>query len=109
MLSSLGGLGCCRLSYPYDALTKEELVSLIGILKKSKYMKNPISQRGKARAQLPHGKGKRKHKYAKASISSEILDIEAFCFPTLPDRCSFRNFGLNLFYEHLSIRCGGRF
>ena len=31
----------------YDALTKEEFVSLIGILKKSKYMKNPISQRGK--------------------------------------------------------------
>ncbi|MEI3122786.1 MAG: helix-turn-helix transcriptional regulator [Oscillospiraceae bacterium] len=26
----------------YDALTKEEFVSLIGILKKSKYMKNPI-------------------------------------------------------------------
>jgi len=46
----------------YDALTKEEFVSLIGILKKSKYMKNPISQRGKARAQMPHGKSKRKHK-----------------------------------------------
>ena len=46
----------------YDALTKGEFVSLIGILKKSKYMKNPISQRGKARAQFPHGKGKRKRK-----------------------------------------------
>ena len=46
----------------YDALTKEEFVSLIGILKKSKYMKNPISQRGKARAQMPHGKGKKKRK-----------------------------------------------
>ncbi len=46
----------------YDALTKEEFVSLIGILKKSKYMKNPISQRGKAKAQIPHGKSKRKHK-----------------------------------------------
>ena len=46
----------------YDALTKEEFVSLIGILKKSKYMKNPISQRGKARPQTPHGKGKRKRK-----------------------------------------------
>ena len=46
----------------YDALTKEEFVSLIGILKKSKYMKNPISQRGKARPQMPHGKGKRKRK-----------------------------------------------
>ena len=46
----------------YDALTKEEFVSLIGILKKSKYMKNPISQRGKARPQLPHGKGKKTRK-----------------------------------------------
>ena len=44
----------------YDTLAKEEFVSLIGILKKSKYMKNPISQRGKARSQMPHGKGKRK-------------------------------------------------
>ena len=46
----------------YDALTKEEFVSLIGILKKSKYMKNPISHRGKARPQVSHGKGKRKKK-----------------------------------------------
>ena len=50
------------IGHDYDALTTEEFVSLIGILKKSKYMKKPISQRGKARAQLPHGKGKRKHK-----------------------------------------------
>ena len=46
----------------YDVLTKEEFVSLIGILKKSKYMKNPISQRGKARPQMPHGNMKRKRK-----------------------------------------------
>ena len=46
----------------YDALTKEEFVSLIGILKKSKYMKNSISQRGKARPQMPHGNMKRKRK-----------------------------------------------
>ena len=46
----------------YDALTKEEFVSLIGILKKSKYMKNPISQRGKTRPQMPHGNMKRKRK-----------------------------------------------
>ena len=44
----------------YDALTKGEFVSLIGILKKSKYMKNPISQRGKTT--MTHGKGKRKRK-----------------------------------------------
>lgn len=45
----------------YDALTKEEFVSLIGILKKSKYMKNPISQRGKAKFQTTYS-GKKKHK-----------------------------------------------
>ena len=46
----------------YDKLTKEQFVSLIEILKLSKYLKSPINQRGKARPQLPHGKGKRKHK-----------------------------------------------
>ena len=46
----------------YDTLTKEEFVSIISGLKKSKYLKNPINQRGKARPQLQHGKGKRKHK-----------------------------------------------
>ena len=44
----------------YDALTKEEFVSLIGILKKSKYMKNPISQRGKAQFQTTYGGKKRR-------------------------------------------------
>lgn len=46
----------------YDALTKEEFVSIISGLKKSKYLKSPINQRGKARPQLPHGKGKKKRK-----------------------------------------------
>ena len=46
----------------YDALTKEELVSIVSGLKKSKYLKSPINQRGKARPQIPHGKGKRKRK-----------------------------------------------
>ncbi len=46
----------------YNTLTKEELVSLIGILKKSKYMKNPISQCGKVRPQMQHRKGKKKRK-----------------------------------------------
>ena len=44
----------------YDALTKEEFVSLIRILKKSKYMKNPISQRGKAQFQTTYGGKKRR-------------------------------------------------
>ena len=46
----------------YDKLTKEQFVTLIEILKLSKYMKSPISQRGKARSQMAHGKGKRKRK-----------------------------------------------
>ena len=41
----------------YDALTKEEFVSIISELKKSKYLKTPISQRGKTT--MNHGKGKR--------------------------------------------------
>ena len=42
----------------YDKLTKEQFVSLIEILKLSKYLKSPISQRGKTT--MTHGKGKRK-------------------------------------------------
>ena len=44
----------------YDTLTKEEFVSIISGLKKSKYLKSPINQRGKARPQIPHKKGKQK-------------------------------------------------
>ena len=46
------------LGIDYDALTKDEFISLVGILKKSKHMKSPISQRGKTT--MTHGKGKRK-------------------------------------------------
>lgn len=46
----------------YDKLTKEQFVSLIEILKLSRYLKSPINQRGKARLQLQHGKGKKKRK-----------------------------------------------
>ena len=42
----------------YDTLTKEEFVSIISGLKKSKYLKSPLSQRGKTT--MTHGKGKRK-------------------------------------------------
>ena len=42
----------------YDKLTKEQFVTLIDILKLSKYLKTPISQRGKTI--MTHGKGKRK-------------------------------------------------
>ena len=46
----------------YDKLTKEQFVSLIEILKLSKYLKSSLNQRGKARPQLPHGKGKKKRR-----------------------------------------------
>lgn len=44
----------------YDAITTEQFVTLIEILKLSKHLKNPMNQRGKAN--ITHGKGKRKHK-----------------------------------------------
>lgn len=54
MRSFLASLGI-----DYDALTKEQFVTLIDILKLSKHMKSPISQREKARSRQPHGKGKK--------------------------------------------------
>ena len=48
------------LGIDYDAITLEQFVNLIEVLKLSKYLKSPINQRGKARPQLPHGKGKKK-------------------------------------------------
>ena len=50
------------LGIDYDLLSKEQFVTLIEILKLSKYLKSPISQRGKARPQLQHGKGKKKRR-----------------------------------------------
>lgn len=46
----------------YDTLTKEEFVSIISGLKKSKYLKSPLNQRGKARPQIPHGKRSKKRR-----------------------------------------------
>ena len=50
------------LGIDYDAITMEQFVNLIEVLKLSKHLKTPISQRGKARPQMVHGKGKRKRK-----------------------------------------------
>ena len=44
------------------AITKDQSVTVIDVLKLSKYMESPTNQRGKARPYQPHGKGKRKHK-----------------------------------------------
>ena len=50
------------LGIDYDKLSKEQFVTLIEILKLSKHMKSPMSQRGKTRPQTPHGKGKKKRR-----------------------------------------------
>lgn len=50
------------LGIDYDKLTREQFVTLIDILKLSKHMKSPISQRGRARPCQPHGKGKKKRR-----------------------------------------------
>ena len=49
-----------NLGIDYDALTMEQFASLIEVLKLSKHMNSPISQRGKG--SMTHGKGKRKRK-----------------------------------------------
>jgi transcriptional regulator with XRE-family HTH domain len=46
------------LGIDYDKLTKEQFVTLIDILRLSKHMKSPISQRGKAKS---HSHGKKRH------------------------------------------------
>lgn len=49
-----------NLGIDYDALTMEQFANLIEVLKLSKHMNSPISQRGKG--SMTHGKGKRKRK-----------------------------------------------
>ena len=49
-----------NLGIDYDALTVEQFTNLIEVLKLSKHMNSPISQRGKG--SMTHGKGKRKRK-----------------------------------------------
>lgn len=44
----------------YDAITMEQFVNIIEVLKLSKHLKPSINQRGKTN--MTHGKGKRKHK-----------------------------------------------
>ena len=48
------------LGIDYDAITMEQFVNLIEVLKLSQHLKTPISQRGKTT--MTHGKGKRKRK-----------------------------------------------
>ena len=48
------------LGIDYDAITMEQFVNLIEVLKLSKHLKTPISQRGKTT--MTHGRGKRKRK-----------------------------------------------
>ena len=53
------------LGIDYDAITMEQFVNLIEVLKLSKHLKTPISQRGKTT--MTHGKGKRKKRSNKGS------------------------------------------
>ena len=46
----------------YDALTTDEFVTLMDIIDKSKLLRSSASKRGKARAPMTHGHGKRKKK-----------------------------------------------
>ena len=48
------------LGIDYDAITKEQFVNLIEVLRLSKHIKSSINQRGKGNT--THGKGKRKRK-----------------------------------------------
>lgn len=51
------------LEIDYDAITKEDFITLIGILEKSKKLKiRKQNQRGKASPYQTHGKGKKKRK-----------------------------------------------
>ena len=47
-----------RIGIDYDAVTMEQFVNLIEVLKLSRHLKAPISQREKTT--MTHGKGKRK-------------------------------------------------
>lgn len=44
----------------YDAITMEQFINIIEVLKLSKHLKSSINQRGKTN--MTHGKGKRKRK-----------------------------------------------
>ncbi len=48
------------LAIDYDAISTEQFITLIDILKKSRHMKSPISQRGKATSHATRKKKKRK-------------------------------------------------
>ena len=46
-----------NLGIDYDAISKEQFVTVIEVLRKSKHMKEPINKRGKNRS---HANGKKK-------------------------------------------------
>ena len=62
----------------YDAITKEQFITLIEILRLSKYMKSPISQRG--RSSMTHGKRKTKTQIGKKirRIQQNLLNTAYF-------------------------------
>ena len=58
-LAEATGISKSALGIDYDSLSSEEFVTQINILKKSKHLKSPYSQRGKASPHHKHGKKKR--------------------------------------------------
>ena len=68
------------LGIDYDAITMEQFVNLIEVLKLSKHLKTPISQRGKTT--MTHGKGKRKkHRNKGGAAAGRGLYIPLPPFP----------------------------
>ena len=64
----------------YDAITKEQFVNIIDVLKLSKYMKSSTNQRGKARAYQPHGKGKTETQISRKTRHTQPLKLNMACF-----------------------------
>jgi hypothetical protein len=53
---------CSQMSISYEELSSEEFTTFLGILKKSKHIKNPRNMRGRNKPYQTHGKGKKKRK-----------------------------------------------
>ena len=88
------------LGIDYDAITKEQFVNLIEVLRLSKHMKSPISQRGKSN--MTHGKGKESvNKQENTPYPAKFAEYGVFLHcPILPDRCHNCNSFKSLSYEH---------
>ncbi len=90
------------LGIDYDVITKEQFINLIEVLRLSKHMKSPISQRGKGN--MVHGKERESvNRQENTPYPAKSAEYGVFfrC-PILPDRCHNCNSFKSLSYEHLS-------